>query len=132
MAELSAKARNLIQEPNFGFLATLMADGSPQVSPVWVDIDDGHVCVNTALGRVKEQNMRREPRVALSVADRENQYDKVDIRGRVVDMIEGDEAERHIDKLAKKYMGQDTYPLRAPGERRVLVKVEPERVSEIV
>ncbi len=131
MAELSDKARTLIEEPNFGFLATVMEDGSPQVSPVWVDLENGYVRVNTATGRVKDRNMRREPRVAISVADRNNQYSKVDIRGRVVDIVEGDEAERHIDSLAKKYMHEDVYPWRQPGERRVLVRIEPERVSEM-
>jgi PPOX class probable F420-dependent enzyme len=131
MAELTEKARELIDEPNFGFLATVMPDGSPQVSPVWIERLNGHVGINTATGRVKEKNMRRDPRVAISVANRENQYEKVDIRGRVVEMTEGDEAEQMIDRLAKKYMGEDTYPWRQPDEVRVLVKIEPERVSEM-
>ena len=131
MAELSDKARTLIEEPNLGFLATVMEDGSPQVSPVWVDLENGYVRVNTATGRVKDRNMRREPRVAISVADRNDQYSKVDIRGRVVDIVEGDEAERHIDSLAKKYMDEDVYPWRRADERRVLVRIEPERVSEM-
>lgn len=131
MAELTEKARELIDEPNFGFIATVMPDGSPHVSPVWIERLNGHVGVNTATGRVKEKNMRRDPRVAISVANRENQYEKVDIRGRVVEMTEGDEAEQMIDRLAKKYMGEDTYPWRQPGEVRVLVKIEPERVSEM-
>ena len=130
MAELTEKARRLIEETNFGYLATVMPDGSPQVSPVWVDLEDGCVRFNTATGRVKDQNVRRDPRVAISVADRNNQYDKVDIRGRVVDIVEGDEAEQHIDSLAKKYIGEERYPWRGPGERRVLVRVQPERVSE--
>ena len=130
MAELTEKARRLVEEPNFGYLATVMPDGSPQVSPVWVDLEDGYVRFNTATGRVKDQNVRRDPRVAISVADRNNQYDKVDIRGRVVDIVEGDEAEQHIDSLAKKYIGEERYPWRGPGERRVLVRVQPERVSE--
>ena len=131
MAELSEKARRLIEEPNFGYLATVMPDGSPQVSPVWIFLENGYVCLNTAAGRVKERNMRRDPRVAISVANRENQYEKVDIRGRVVDMVEGEEAERSIDSLAMKYMGQEQYPWRQPGERRVLVRVQPESVNEM-
>jgi PPOX class probable F420-dependent enzyme len=131
VAELSQKARQLIEEPNFGYLATVMEDGSPQVSPVWVDLQNGYVVFNTALGRVKERNMRRDPRVAISVANRDKQYEKVDIRGRVVDFVEGEEADRHIDKMAKKYIGQDKYPWKAPGEQRVIVKIEPERVSEM-
>lgn len=129
MAELNEKARELIEEPNFGYLATVMEDGSPQVSLVWVDLENGYVRVNTATGRVKERNLRRDPRVAISVADRNNQYKKVDIRGRVVDMAEGEEADRHIDALAKKYMGVDVYPRQSPDERRVIVRIEPERVS---
>jgi PPOX class probable F420-dependent enzyme len=131
VAELSEKARRLIGEPNFGYVATVMEDGSPQVSPVWVDLEDGQVVFNTALGRLKERNMRRDGRVALSIANRENQYEKVDIRGRVVDFVEGEEADRHIDKMAKKYIGEDKYPWKAPGEQRVIVKVDPERISEM-
>ncbi len=130
MAELTEKAKTLIDEPNFAYLATVDEDGSPQVSPVWIDREDGRVLVNTATGRAKDRNMRREPRVALSIADRENQYDKVDIRGRVVDVVEGDEAESHIDKMAQKYVGQETYPWRSPTERRVIFKIEPERINE--
>ncbi|MBW3593706.1 MAG: PPOX class F420-dependent oxidoreductase [Actinobacteria bacterium] len=129
MAELNEKARRLIEEPNFGYIATVMEDGSPHVSPVWVDVENGYVRVNTATGRVKERNLRRDPRVAISVADRNNQYKKVDIRGRVVNMSEGDEAEQHIDVLAKKYMDVDAYPWRSPDERRVIVRIQPERVS---
>ena len=130
MAELTEKARTLLDAPNFAYLATVNDDGSPQVSPVWVDTENGTIVVNTATGRAKERNMRREPRVAISIADRENQYDKVDIRGRVVDIVGGEEADSHIDKMAKKYMGQDTYPWRKPGEERVLFKIEPERINE--
>lgn len=129
MAELNEKARKLIEEPNFGYLATVMEDGSPQVSPVWVDLENGYVRFNTAIGRVKERNLRREPRVAISIADRSNQYEKVCIRGRVVEVVEGDEADRHIDALAKKYMGEDRYPWRSPDERRVIVRIQPERIS---
>jgi hypothetical protein len=74
------------------------------------------VLVNTATGRVKEQNMRREPRVAISIADKDNQYEKVDIRGRVADWVEGEEAFAHIDKMAQKYMGQEKYPGSSPAK----------------
>ncbi len=131
MAELSEKARQLIEEPNFGYVATIMEDGSPQVSPVWVDLEDGLVVFNTAVGRVKEKNMRRDPRVAISIANRDKQYEKVDIRGRVVDFVEGEEADRHIDKMAQKYIGEEKYPWKAPGEQRLIVKIEPERISEM-
>jgi PPOX class probable F420-dependent enzyme len=131
MAELTEKARKHLSAPNFAYLATVNADGSPQVSPVWVDVDDGHILVNTAVGRVKERNVRRDPRVALSVGDRENQYDKVDIRGRVVDWVSGDEAYSHIDKMAQKYMGQEKYPWLQPDEERVIMRIEPEKISEM-
>jgi PPOX class probable F420-dependent enzyme len=131
MPELSEHMRQLLSNPNYGFLGTADPDGWPQVTPVWVDVDDNRVLVNTALGRVKERNARSEPRVALSVAARDNPWDKVDIRGRVVEFIEGDEAERHIDKLAKKYLGHDTYQFRAPGERRVIFAIEADRAHEM-
>ncbi|HEX2505326.1 MAG TPA: PPOX class F420-dependent oxidoreductase [Gaiellaceae bacterium] len=131
MTKLSDNARAKVESPNFGYLATVMPDGSPQVSPVWVDIDGDAVLVNTASGRVKERNMRRDPRVAISIADKDNQYEKVDIRGRVAEWVEGDEAVQHIHKMAKKYMGQDEYPWLQPGEQRVVAKIEPEAVSEM-
>lgn len=131
MPELSEHARQLLSDPNYGFLGTVDADGWPQVTSVWLDVRDTQILVNTALGRVKERNCRREPRVALSVAARDNPWDKMDIRGRVVEFIEGEEAERHIDKLAKKYLGQDTYPFRAPGEKRVILAIEADRAHEM-
>jgi PPOX class probable F420-dependent enzyme len=131
MAQLTEKARQRLTDPNFGYLATIMEDGSPQVSPVWVDLEGDKILFNTSKGRVKEQNLRRDPRVAISIADKENQYDKVDIRGRVVDWVEGEEALSHIDKLAKKYMGEDKYPWLQPGEERVIAKIEPEKISEM-
>jgi len=130
MAQLTEKARQRLSDPNFGYLATIMEDGSPQVSPVWVDVEGDQILFNTAKGRVKEQNMRRDPRVAISIADKDNQYDKVDIRGRVVDWVDGDEALSHIDRMAKKYMGEDKYPWHRPGEERVIVKIEPDKISE--
>lgn len=121
---LTEAARELLSGPNFGFLAELMEDGSPHVSPVWCDLDGDRVVINTAIGRVKERNMRRDGRVALSVSHVDDPYTHVDIRGRVVAMIEGREAEEHIDKLGRKYQGWDRYPLQE-GERRVKVVIEP-------
>jgi PPOX class probable F420-dependent enzyme len=129
LAELSEKVRNLIEAPNLAFLAEVMEDGSPHVSPVWITLEDGNISFNTAVGRLKERNMRRDSRVAISLADKDNFYEKVDIRGRVVELVEGDEAERQIDELAKKYIGQDTYPWRRPGEVRVKVVVKPVAVA---
>jgi PPOX class probable F420-dependent enzyme len=125
MAELDDNARSKIEGPNLAFLADVMEDGSPHVSPVWIAFENGYLTFNTAVGRVKEKNMRRDPRVAISVADKDNFFDKVDIRGRVVEMIEGEEADRQIDQLAKKYLGEDEYPWRNPAETRVKVLVQP-------
>jgi PPOX class probable F420-dependent enzyme len=117
----------LTTKPSFANLATLNTDGSPQVTPVWVDFDGTNVIINTAKGRVKANNLAREPRVALSISDPENPYRYLGIQGKVVEMTEqGSDA--HIDKMAKKYMGKDTYPYRSPGEVRLLVKIAPEKV----
>ncbi len=129
MAELNDKVRRTIEGPNLAFLAEVMEDGSPHVSPVWIDLEDGNLTFNTARGRVKERNMRRDPRVAISIADKDDPYDKVDIRGRVVKMIEGQEADQQIDSLAKKYLGKDEYPWRNPAETRIKVVVEPVAVA---
>jgi PPOX class probable F420-dependent enzyme len=125
VAELNDDVRSKIEGPNLAFLAEVMEDGSPHVSPVWIELENGYLTFNTAVGRLKERNMRRDPRVAISVADKDDPYDKVDIRGRVVEIVEGEEADRQIDRLAKKYTGRDTYPWRRPGEVRVKVLVEP-------
>ena len=130
MAELSEKARKLFEDPNFLFVATINPDGSPQVTPVWTELDNGHITFNTAVGRVKERNMRRDPRVGLSITARDDPMNKVDVAGRVVDFVEGDEAYAQIDDLAEKYIGQRPYPWRR-GETRVKVMVEPVRVHQM-
>jgi PPOX class probable F420-dependent enzyme len=127
MATIPASHTDLLTKPTFAHLATLNPDGSPQVTPVWVDYDGTNVVVNTARGRVKAKNLAREPRVAVSIVDPENPYRYLGIQGRVVEMTEkGGDA--HIDKMAKKYLGKDTYPFRAPGEVRVIVKIAPDKV----
>ena len=128
MTQLSDKQAKLFEGANFGHVATIREDGSPQVTPVWVDYDGEHVVFNTAVGRAKYNNLRRDPRVTIEVLNQENPYEYVMVTGRA-ELEEGDSAERHIDKLAKKYMGVDEYPNRSPDERRVLVRVTPERVS---
>ncbi len=122
------KYRDLFEKRAFAHLATIMADGTPQVTPVWCDFDGVHVCVNSAKGRVKDRNMRRDGRVALALMDPDNPYRYVAIRGRVVEITEHG-ADAHIDALAKKYLGKDTYPHRRPGEVRVIYKIRPEGVS---
>jgi PPOX class probable F420-dependent enzyme len=105
-----------------------MSDGSPQVTPVWVDFDRGYILVNTAEGRQKPKNVRKDPRVAIEVISQKDPYRMVTVRGRVVE-VTNEGADAHIDKMAKKYLGQDKYPFRAPGERRVIFKIEPEYVT---
>ena len=128
MAQLSEKAGKLFDDPNLLFIATLNPDGSAQVTPVWTDRQDGYIRFNTAIGRVKERNLRRDPRVAASIASRDNLFDKVDVGGRVVQFIEGEAADAHIDDLSEKYTGKRPYASRREGERRVTVVVEAERV----
>ncbi len=123
--------KKLFQAPNFAHLATLMPDGSPQVTVVWVDLDSERIVVNTAEGRTKPRNVRRDPRVAISIFNQSNPYSAAFIRGRVV-KVTHDGAEESIDKLAKKYIGQDRYPWRQPGEQRVLLLVEPEQVATMM
>ena len=120
------KFQDLFQKKAFCSLATLMPDGKPQVTPVWCDFDGKHVIVNSAKGRVKDRNMRRDPRVSVAVIDPENPYRYLQLQGRVVEITENG-ADQHIDKMAKKYLGVDKYPYRQPGEVRVLYKIEPER-----
>ncbi|HZD80926.1 MAG TPA: PPOX class F420-dependent oxidoreductase [Actinomycetota bacterium] len=125
---LPVPVAELLRGRNFAHLATLMPDGSPHVAPVWVDLEDGLIRVNTVEGRVKTRNLRRDPRVALSVDDHEDPYRMASIRGEVVEVtIEG--ADEHIDALAGKYLGVDRYPNRRRGERRVIVKIRPDRVA---
>jgi PPOX class probable F420-dependent enzyme len=108
----------------FAHLATLMEDGSPQVSPVWIDFDGTHVIVNSARGRVKDKNLRIRPLVALSISDPDNPYRYLGIRGKVVEITETG-ADDHIDKMAMKYMGLEKYPYRRnQAEVRVLYKIE--------
>jgi PPOX class probable F420-dependent enzyme len=109
------------------FVGTINSDGSPQVTPVWTHVENGYITFNTVKGRAKERNMRRDPRVGLSIASSDDPMDKADVIGRVVDMIEGDEAEGQIDDLSEKYIGQRPYPWRR-GETRIKVLVEPVRV----
>ena len=120
--------RKIFEGKNFVFISSIMRDGSPQVTPTWVDIENGNILVNTAIGRIKHKNISRDPRVALAIADQNNPYDMVTVRGRTIEQVTGDAAEEHIDKMAKKYIGKDKYPFRSPGEKRVILKIKPEKV----
>jgi PPOX class probable F420-dependent enzyme len=108
----------------FANIATTLKDGSPQVTPVWFDYTGGKIRVNTARGRVKSRTLREGARVALAIQDPENPYRYVQVRGKVVSLTENG-ADAHIDSLAKKYLGQDKYPFRQPGEVRVMYEIEP-------
>jgi PPOX class probable F420-dependent enzyme len=123
----SEPVSRLFQGKNFGFLATLMPDGSPQVTPIWVDTDGSYIIINTAQGWLKHKNVSRDPCVAVSVADQANLFNMVTVKGRVVEQTTKG-AEEHIDKMAKKYLGVDKYPGRQPGEERILLKIKPGNV----
>ena len=119
---------DLFKKKAFGNLATLMPDGSPQVTPVWVDYDGKYVRFNSAVGRIKDRNVRRDPRVSLSILDPENPYRYLAIRGRVVEITQQG-ADDHINSLSQKYTGQPVYAFRQPGEVRVTYKIEADKVS---
>ncbi len=116
---------DLFQKKAFGSLTTIMPDGGPQVTPVWVDFDGQYVIFNSARGRQKDRNVRRDPRVAIAILDPENPYRYLEVRGRVSEITQ-EGADASIDSLAKKYLGVDKYPYAQPGEVRVIYKVRPE------
>ena len=124
MVTLPEKARKLIDGKNFADFATLMRDGSPQVTTTWVDHDGDMVLINTTEGRVKTRNIRRDPRVAISVYNLSDPYDALFIRGKVVGIVK-EGAEEHIDKLAQKYIGMD---YKQHGDR-VILRIEPLHVT---
>ncbi len=129
MTDIPAKYMDLVQEKKaIAGLATVMPDGSPQVTPVWFDYDGGHIRVNTAKGRVKARNMEQGSKVALSIVDPDNAYRYLQVRGTVTGVTEQGATE-HIDRLAQKYLGKDKYPWQQPGEVRVLYEITPTSVS---
>lgn len=126
--EVPASHRDLLSKKAFAHLATVTADGRPQVTPVWFDFDGTYIRVNSARGRAKDKHMRRDGRVALSILDPDNAYRYLEVGGKVVDITEAG-AEAHIDSLAKTYMGVDKYPFHQAGVQRVIYKIEPLRFS---
>jgi PPOX class probable F420-dependent enzyme len=122
------KFLDLFRQPAFAHLATVMPDGTPQVTPVWCDFDGTYLIVNSAKGRVKDRNMIRNPSVALSVMDPKNPYRYLAVRGKVAQITE-EGADQHIDRMAKKYLNLEKYPNRRPGEVRVMYKILPEKIS---
>ena len=127
MATIPDSFADLFQKKAFAQLATIMPDGSPQVTPVWCEFDGKHVVVNSAKGRTKDLNMRRNPNVALSIQDPENPYRHLSLKGKVVEITENG-ADANIDKLSKKYTGKDVYPNRRSGEVRVIYRILPEKI----
>jgi PPOX class probable F420-dependent enzyme len=129
MAEvIPEQFRDLFNKKAFASLTTIMPDGSPQTTPVWCDTDGEHVIFNSAKGRQKDRNVRRDPRIAMAIIDPDNPYRYLEIRGKVVEITEQG-ADAHIDKMAKKYLGKDKYPFRQPGEVRVMYKIRPEHTT---
>jgi PPOX class probable F420-dependent enzyme len=124
---VEGRGEELLKDKNFCNVATLRSDGSVHAVPVWVDVKDGQPLLNTAEGRAWPRNLERDPRVTLTVQNMQNPYEYLEVRGRMAERThEG--ADEHIDQLAKKYMGVDEYPLRQPGEQRVIIRIAPERV----
>lgn len=126
MGKLDDGAKELLEKPFHGWVTTLTADGSPHSTVVWVDVDGDDVLFNTAVGRVKEKHLRKDPRVSVGVLDPEDRYHLVSVTGTATLDTEG--ADAHIDRLAKKYLGVDSYPFRQPGEQRIIVRITPSKV----
>ena len=128
MAEsIEGRVAELIEAKNFVQVGTIRKDGTPHLTPVWVDHEGDTIVLNSAEGRAWPSNLRRDPRVTLNVVNSENPYEYVEIRGRLVeDTQEG--ADEHINKMAMKYLGEEEYPFRQPGEQRIILRIEPERV----
>ncbi|GBH33251.1 PPOX class F420-dependent enzyme [Nitrosopumilus zosterae] len=124
---IDAKAVKLFSQKNLVFIATVMKDGSPQVSPVWANYEDGYILVNTAEGRIKHKNVLRDPRVAVSVVSRDNPLDMTTIRGTVEDLIP-DYEYKHADKLTQQYMEREHYPFKRDNEKRIILKIKPIKV----
>ena len=126
--EIPEAFKDLFAKVAYANLATVMPDGSPQVTPVWFDYDGECLRINSAKGRIKDKNMRRNKRVAVSIQDPDNAYRYLAVRGNVEEITE-EGADAHIDSLAKKYLDKEKYPFRGPGEVRVIYKIRPEKVS---
>jgi PPOX class probable F420-dependent enzyme len=125
--KLSDKARALLARPILATLATVAPDGGPQVTPLWIEVDGDDLLVNTAQGRIKARNLDRDHRVAVTVLDPDDPYNVVVVRGTVTD-VTTDGADAHIDRLAKKYLGVDEYPMRQPGEVRLKIRIRTDRI----
>jgi PPOX class probable F420-dependent enzyme len=125
---IPASHLDLFKKKAFANLVTLMPDGGPQVTPVWVDYDGKNVVINTAQGRQKDLNLQRDGRVAMSILDPDNPYRYLEVRGKIIERTT-DGADKHIDAMALKYLGKDKYPFAKPGEVRVIYKLKPEHTT---
>jgi len=121
------KVVKLFSEKNLVYIATIMKDGAPQVSPVWANHEDGYIMINTAEGRIKHKNVLRDPRVAVSVVSKDNPLDMTTIRGTVEELIP-DYEYKHADKLTQQYLGREHYPFKRDDEKRVVLKIKPDKV----
>lgn len=130
MAAIPDEAKHLFEGKDFAHVATINADGTPQVSAVWIGLDGDLITFNTAEGRVKPKNLRNNPSVAISIAGQENPYESVIVQGKVVELT-NEGADDDIDALAKRYLDADSYPFRQPGEERVIVKISPQKVNHM-
>jgi PPOX class probable F420-dependent enzyme len=134
----SINANDILGEPilkffknkNFAFVSTINKDGSPQVTPTWIDIDEknGVILINTAVGRLKQKNLSRDPRVSISMVEgRDNPYSMITIKGKAVEQTMNG-ADEHIDKLAKRYLNSDRYPAHSPNVKRIIIKIKPQKI----
>jgi PPOX class probable F420-dependent enzyme len=128
--KLTDKAKKLVDGKNFASVATLMPDGSPQVTPVWIDRDGDTIILNSTRSRQRTRNLKRDPRVAICIFDQSNPYSNVSIRGKVVEITE-ESGEEHIDKMNLKYHGKPKYAYHTPEDPRVLIRVQATRIHEM-
>ena len=124
---MDPKVEKLFQKKNLIFIATINPDGSPQLTPVWGNYNDNHILINTAEGRIKHKNVQKDPRVAVSVVDHDNTLNMTTIRGKVVQIIP-DYDYSHANELTKQYMGINEYPYRRENEKRIIIKIRPEKI----
>ncbi len=124
---MDLKVQRLFQQKNLIFISTINSDGSPQLTPVWGNYDDGYVLVSTAEGRLKHKNVLRDPRVSISVVDHNNPLNMTTIKGEVIEIIP-DYDYIYANKLTKQYMGIDEYPFKTDGEKRIIFKIKPVKI----
>lgn len=125
--KITPQILKFLEGKNLAFLGTRGKDDYPQVTPTWVDHENGIILINTAEGRIKQKNVSRDSRVGISIVDQNNPYEMITIKGNVIEQTTAG-ADEHIDKLAKKYLGLEKYPMRQPGEKRIILKIKPEKI----